>query len=65
MSADDLTLPSGSVPRDKIQAAVTQLKAEIDGAFTPASVPEVPAAPDAQDVVDALVELGLVTQAEV
>lgn len=38
-------------------------------ASTPATVinktlPEVPASPDAQDVVDALVLLGLVTQAE-
>jgi hypothetical protein len=30
----------------------------------PAELPEVPATPNAQDVVDALVTLGLVTQAE-
>jgi hypothetical protein len=30
----------------------------------PEELPEVPATPDAQDVVDALVTLGLVTQAE-
>lgn len=30
----------------------------------PDPLPEVPATPDAQDVVDALVTLGLVTQAE-
>lgn len=33
-------------------------------AFVAGSVPEVPADADAQDVVDALVELGLITQAE-
>lgn len=32
-------------------------------AATSAAKPEVPATPDAQDVVDALVELGLITQA--
>jgi len=33
------------------------------GLDVPGTVPEVPATPDAQDVVDALVTLGLVTQA--
>lgn len=41
---------------------------EIDGVFTnppAADVPEVPAVPDAQDVVDALLSLGLISQVQV
>lgn len=49
---------------DKSVAGAVSLVIDGDSAFAPASVPEVPATPAAQDIVDALVTLGLVTQAE-
>lgn len=47
----------------KTVAGAVSLTVGGDTAFVPASVPEVPATPAAQDIVDALVTLGLVTQA--
>jgi len=53
-----------------VDALVTQIQAGksigdlISGAYQLPTIPEVPATPDAQDIVDALLALGLVTQAE-
>jgi hypothetical protein len=48
----------------KTVAGVVSLTVGGDTAFVPASVPEIPATPTEQDIADALVTLGLVTQAE-
>lgn len=49
---------------DKTVAGAVSFVLDGEAVFAPASVPEIPLTPDAQDVVDALVTLGLVTQAE-
>lgn len=54
---------SASVEPSKYNALVDEVR-PIQQSPVFGEVPEVPATPDAQDVVDALLTLGLVTQAE-
>ncbi len=49
---------------DKTVAGVVSMSLNGNTVFAPASVPEIAATPTAQGIVDALVTLGLVTQAE-
>lgn len=47
-----------------ISTGATAYRVTANSTVTPDAPPELPASPDAQDIADALVALGLVTQAE-
>ena len=49
---------------DKAIDGTVSLTVDGNAVVAPSSIPEVPAAPTEQDIVDALIALGLVTQAE-
>lgn len=60
----EVSVSRGSITDTSRDIGYVGPEAPSDAYVLPDPLPEVPATPDAQDVVDALVTLGLVTQAE-